>query len=585
MFKIITKLLYIISFVFSQNCYTQNDVFKNGLVSYQNKVYDIQNYIHPGGQRALLLSKGKQLEEFFNMNEYKFHINSQLVNKHLENIYVGNLYSNCNNITTNNTFNIFNDSHLLYLTITLSLLLSLFLFLLISNYSTKLNCFNKNINLYCLGYYSHDIFIFYLLYILWWLSLLILSFFSFDVLNRLGIWICLNISFTLLPVTRNSLLVTLLKISYNKLINIHKLIAVLCFLSVIIKSIVIIVLYNYSYLYKNISNIAGTICSLSIILTSIFAIPYIKKNIFELFYYSHKCFCILTIISLSFHYIICLYYITPSILLYLFDLIIRIFNTKKVIYSNVKIYDFKEYNTSYILLILSIEKHIKIIPGCYFFICCNKISKLQWHPLSLISESNNNLVFCVKNMGDNSWSNNLKYLENIKFDTNNIYLQGPYYHINFKEKYYKYNYEYVINIANGIGITPFISILKDINYNIENNKYKLKKVIFIWIIPEIMFLSPFIYNLQNLNNIEIQIFLTKSNMICNSEYENNIFNFCQIFYKKPNMFEHISLLIKNNNIQDMKKTCVLYCGSESLLKDVYSVTTHFGIEIFNETFN
>ena len=439
MFKIITKILCVISVVFSQNCYTSDDVLKNGLVSYQKNVYDIQNYIHPGGQRTLLLSKGKPLEDFFNMNEYQFHINSQLVNKDLENIYVGKLSTNCNNITNNNALTInnnillFNNSHIFYLIITLTIFLFLLVLIFISN-STKFN-FNKNINLYYLGYYSIDIFLFYSLYILWWTSLLSLSFFSFEVLNRLGIWICLNISFTLLPVTRNSLWVTLLKISHDKLINIHKLIAVLCSLSVIIKSIVIIVLYNYSYLFKNISNLSGTICSLSIIFTSIFAMPYIKKNIFELFYYSHKILCILTIISLSFHYIICLYYITPSILLYLVDLIFRILHTKKVKYSNVKIYDFSEYNTSYIFLILNMKKQIKIDPGSYFFICCDKISSLQWHPLSLISDSNNNLVFCVKNMGDNSWSNNLKYLENIKFDTNNIYLQGPYYHINFKEKY------------------------------------------------------------------------------------------------------------------------------------------------------
>ena len=90
MFKIITKILCVISVVFSQNCYTSDDVLKNGLVSYQKNVYDIQNYIHPGGQRTLLLSKGKPLEDFFNMNEYQFHINSQLVNKDLDTIILLN---------------------------------------------------------------------------------------------------------------------------------------------------------------------------------------------------------------------------------------------------------------------------------------------------------------------------------------------------------------------------------------------------------------------------------------------------------------------------------------------------------------
>lgn len=34
-------------------CYTSNDVFENGFVSYKNKVYDITNYDHPGGRNSL----------------------------------------------------------------------------------------------------------------------------------------------------------------------------------------------------------------------------------------------------------------------------------------------------------------------------------------------------------------------------------------------------------------------------------------------------------------------------------------------------------------------------------------------------
>lgn len=585
MFKIITKILFCFNIfttiVSSQNCYTQNDIIKNDFVSYENKVYDIKNYIHPGGQRTLFLSSGKDLEQFFIMDQYKFHIGSSFVKKDLEKIYIGDLYDFCNNNTINNVnnklnINLFNDSNIFYSIITFSLFSILIMTNFISNI-IKSNCINKTINLYFCGFTTIDIFLFYIIYILWWSTLLILSFFSDEILTRLGIWICYNIAFTLLPITRNSLWIATLKISYNKLINIHKLIALLCLISVITKTITVILFYNYTYLYKNISNLSGTICSISIFLTVFFSIPYFRKNIFELFYYSHKILCILTIISLSFHYIICLYYIIPSTLLYIIDLLFRTLNTKSALYSNIETYNFKD-GSSYNLINLTLSKNIKINPGSYFFICCDNISKLQWHPLSLVSKQDNNLTFCIKNMGKNSWSNKLKYLENIKYEKNNIYLQGPYYHINFKDKYEKYNYENIISIANGIGITPFLSILKDINTNIENKSYIIKKVIFIWIIPDISFINPFINNLKILNNIEIQIFLTKND--CHEE--ENIFHFCKIFNEKPKIFDNISSFIKNKNI---KKTLILFCGSELLLKDVNIASNYFGIEIFNETFN
>jgi len=74
-------------------CYTPYNVSNLGLVSYQNKVYNIDNYVHPGGQSTLLLSKGSPLESFF--NEYPIHINNDLVIRHLQNIYVGELYDCC----------------------------------------------------------------------------------------------------------------------------------------------------------------------------------------------------------------------------------------------------------------------------------------------------------------------------------------------------------------------------------------------------------------------------------------------------------------------------------------------------------
>jgi len=582
MFKHILLFFTFISLSFSQNCYTPKDLSNKGLVSYQNKVYDIKNYVHPGGQDFLLLSVGKPLEEYFNMNKYSFHIASNQVAKDLQQLYIGNLQNNClennNNKTNNNitiTKNVFNDSNIFYSTITFSLF---FLFLLTILSLNFFNCYylNKIVYLYCLGYYSRDIILFYVIYLFWWTSLLVLSFVynkNEDILTKLGIWISLNIAFSLLPITKNSLWIYLFRIPYTKLMNIHKLISVLCLISVFVKVITIIVLYKFTYLYRNISSIFGTVCSLSIFLTCILSMPIIRKKFYELFYYSHRFLYLITIISMSFHYIICLYYVMPSLILYIIDIIIRLFNTRKAIYSKIKVYD------SYIFIYLSFVKPIKINPGCYFFVCSNKISNLEWHPLSLILEKNDNMLFCVKNMGENSWSNNLKKLENNEYLFNkndNIYLQGPYYHINLN-----YDYEYIINIANGIGITPFFSILKKINNIItENDKTIIKKVVFIWIIPDMSFVLPFMDCFKYLDNIDIQIFFTKED----DDYEDESLNFAKFFYEKPIIFDYVKNFIETNEINDNKKVSIISCGSESLLKDIYYTCSYYGIELYNESF-
>lgn len=552
-------------------CYTSQDVFDKGFVSYKNKVYDITNYVHPGGKKTLLQCKGRPLEEFFDYGEYNFHITTSFdaTFNDLSKIYIGNLCPNSIlppfRLPAENI-----DSTLLYLSITASVFIIILCFVYF-NYHFK--CFRDNVNFGILGFVSKDVIFFYTIYTLWWITLLGLSFLDEDeILSRLGIWICLNIAFTLLPVTRNSLWITLLKVSYSKLITIHKYIACLSLISVLTKTIAIFSIYDYTLFYKNVSTISATVSSLSILLTSILSIKPIRTNIFELFYYSHKILCILTIISMSFHYIVCLYYVLPSMVLYIIDIILRAVNTKKVIYAKIQNHSLSDNSTSYIFVTLCLVEPIKIEPGCYFFMCCDNVSKLQWHPLSLVYETNGNLIFCVKNMGKNSWSNNLIALENNDnlYNTTNVFLQGPYSHIKLN-----YDYSYILNIANGIGITPFISIINDIE---EKKRHVIKKVLLIWIIPDVSFFIPFkeiFETMINMYFVEVRIYLTK-----NGDNENG-FTFIN---EKPKIYNVIENFIQENKIKD-KELGVISCGSPSLISDVYKASVDFKFDLYNETFN
>lgn len=571
MFKIILLLNLILQTISVPFCYTSKDVFDKGLVSYKNKVYDITNYIHPGGQRTLLKCKGKSLEEFFdNGGDYEFHITTSKTQtfNDLNSIYVGELCAIQEPTTQPSTYKEGIDSTLLYLSITS---LVFVLILCFSYFNKYFNCFQENLNFGWFGFFSKDIIFFYTIYTFWWISLFVLSFLNEDeLLSRLGIWISLNIAFTLLPVTRNSLWTTTLKISYSKLITIHKYIACLTLISVLIKAFVIIFMYHYTLFYKNLSTISATVSTLSILLTSILSIKPIRTNIFELFYFSHKILCIVTIISMSLHYTICLYYVLPSMILYLVDMILRIVNTREAIYAKIKNYELSDNSTSYIFITISVVKPLKIEPGCYFFICCDNISKLQWHPLSLVYESYGNLVFCVKNMGKNSWSNHLIELENNDnlYTTTNLYLQGPYSHIKLN-----YNYSYILNIANGIGITPFITILQEI-------EEKRKKSLLVWIIPDMSFFIPFKEIFEKMIFVKAKIYLTKNN----DQIDEGFYNF-SFKNEKPNVHDIIENFIQENKIVNMKDMSVISCGSPSLINDIFKASTEFKFDLYNETFN
>ena len=87
-----------------------------------------------------------------------------------------------------------------------------------------------------------------IIYIIWWLTLGFLSFFLKSIIKDLGIWISLNIMFGMLPMTRNSIWVTFFKVSYTKLISIHKFISILTNIAVIVKIIAVIYIFDLSFL-------------------------------------------------------------------------------------------------------------------------------------------------------------------------------------------------------------------------------------------------------------------------------------------------------------------------------------------------
>ena len=187
--------------------------------------------------------------------------------------------------------------------------------------------------------------IFFSVYIIWWVGMLIYSFSEMDkgkVMIRLGNWITLNLSAVLFPTLRNSMLVILFNISHEKISYVHRILSILCIISVIIKFVVALIFYEPMFLFKIInpttggSPLMGTIATLLFITCGILAMPIIRKKYFELFYYSHRIISLLVIVFSTLHYMSFLYYILPMTILYFIDLCIRLYHTNRSIYSNLQ---------------------------------------------------------------------------------------------------------------------------------------------------------------------------------------------------------------------------------------------------------
>lgn len=276
------------------------------------------------------------------------------------------------------------------------------------------------------------------------------------------------------------------------------------------------------------------LCLLCIFLLIIFL-----KFRLSLFIFCHKLiiiiFIILTVIHgykqiLSFNYSYIL--LIPAFIFYLY---IRRRELGTYFYTPSIIYDYELTNDNYIILKLYKDKLLdeSLYSGTIYYLYSKNVSKYEWHPFTSSSTYENKFVtFNIHITG--KWTKNL-YTE---LHNNNLYkLQIGRYKYSLLNLYIYYPIN--IFICVNLGITPYISIIRDLIYN---SKKENQIHYFIWIINDLSLIKLYSYifnqvsHINNLQNINIQI------------YYSNKFNFSLLDLNIKNLiiYNFIQYLIHKN---------------------------------------
>ncbi len=334
-------------------------------------------------------------------------------------------------------------------------------------------------------------------------------------------------------------------------------------------------MYNLHYTFF--SGITGHMMMISLFFITIFSGIYFRRFYFEIFWYTHH-FFLLFMMMYPFHGIGCFvktdkdqclpYYsvvfFVPFSLLYFVERILRE-SQKSVKIDSVEFMDdiFK----------IKVLKTKEYQAGQYFLVKCIKVNKLQWHPFTVSSSPyEKHIEFTIRCSGD--WTENLRdiLLKN-KQDLPFIKIDGP-----FGSPIDTIcNYDTSVLVASGIGITPYISVLK---YLIRKTRYKpfiTKKIDLIWVNRDIKnfewFNEDLEYIKKNCINVKIQFHLYLTEKITspeqisliynnNLEYLNHVYKTSiPIFYGRPDFkkFFHNYL---NENTQ-YKVGCFV-CSSKAV---------------------
>merc|ERR1712228_14667 len=204
---------------------------------------------------------------------------------------------------------------------------------------------------------------------------------------------------------------------------------------------------------------------------------YFRRNHFEIFYYLHLYGAQVLIISILFHAHNAWYYLLPSLILQMFERLYRLYNGTQIaqiinlehisnVITKLEIviphkYSFASGKWS------AMNNHPSVKLCQYVFINIPNISMLQWHPFSISNPlHHSSTVFFIKNMNRgwtqslNKMASKLRSIEHL-----NVAIEGPYgITLDFE------NYQHIVLVAGGVGITPLHNIFMTLYEQIVNSK-------------------------------------------------------------------------------------------------------------------
>nr|BAV57586.1 probable ferric reductase oxidase [Olea europaea] len=302
---------------------------------------------------------------------------------------------------------------------------------------------------------------------------------------RLGLIGNVCLSFLFFPVTRGSSLLPLFGLTSEASVKYHiwlgHIVMTLFTAHGLSYIIYWAVTHNISEMLKwdntGVSHVAGELALLSGLVLWATTYPKIRRKMFELFFYTHHLYILFVFFFVLHVGISYAFIMLPGFYLFMIDRYLRFLQSRQ----RVRLVSARILTCETIELNFSKSTGLIYPPTSVLFMNVPSISKLQWHPFTISSNSNleaEKLSVIIK--GEGSWSNKLYQLLSSPSSVErlDVSIEGPYgpTSTNFLR------HDLLVMVSGGSGLTPFISIIRELIYASETLKPKT---------PEILLISSF----------------------------------------------------------------------------------------------
>ncbi|XP_076906789.1 ferric reduction oxidase 2-like [Bidens hawaiensis] len=299
---------------------------------------------------------------------------------------------------------------------------------------------------------------------------------------RLGLIGNLCLAFLFFPITRGSSILPLFGLTSEASVKYHiwlgHMVMVLFFSHGVCYIIYWIVTKQTSEMLKwsktGVSNVAGELSLIAGLVMWATTIPRIRRKMFEVFFYTHYLYVIFVVFFVFHLGIAYASIMLPGFYLFMVDRFLRSLQSR----ANVRVVSARVLPCEALELNFSKSVDLSYTPTSNIFLNVPSISKIQWHPFTIGSSSNlepEKLSVIIK--GEGSWSKKLYQILSspTSIDRLDVCVEGPYGPIstNFLR------HDMLVMVSGGSGITPFISIFRELVFLKETLKRNVPKILLI----------------------------------------------------------------------------------------------------------
>ncbi|ESQ37683.1 hypothetical protein EUTSA_v10028469mg [Eutrema salsugineum] len=268
------------------------------------------------------------------------------------------------------------------------------------------------------------------------------------------------------------------------------------------------------------SNVAGEIALLSGLVMWATSYPSIRRRFFEVFFYTHYLYIVFMFFYVLHVGIAFCFIIFPGFYMFMVDRFLRFLQSR----DNIRLLSARVLPSNTVELTFSKAKGLMYNPTSTLFVNIPSISKLQWHPFTITSSSNleaEKLSIVIKSEG--KWTTKLYQMLSSSGHTDrtlSVSVEGPYGPASTDFL----RHDSLVMVSGGSGITPFISIIRDLIAMTQTTTCELPKITLISAFKnssDIAMLDLILpasgLELPTALNIQIEAFVTKENEPRNEE--------------------------------------------------------------------